>query len=107
MGEIEKFEAQKTEILKEIEFHVEAKIVDQIKQLQPPRPTCSTCAYWIDEELKVTKDSVFPHKTCDNLKMWDNLKISSDKKAKLVFINPTKDFGCAFHSDYEVENDNS
>lgn len=53
-------------------------VADQIKaihKLQPPHPTCSICEYWVDENLKINDTDVYPHKTCDNLKMWDSLKL--------------------------------
>jgi len=84
-----------------------ARARQEIKDLKIlTRPTCASCKHWINENLKINDTDVYPHKTCDNLKMWDSLKIGSDKNAKLVFINPTKDHGCIHHSEYdEVKND--
>lgn len=115
MTTFKEFEKQKQDIIDELnridpqQMNVEYAIF-KLCELQPPKTSrCLTCKSWINEDLQVTKDSVYPHKTCDNLEMWKNIAIGSDKKAKLVFINPTKDFGCPFHSDYNTEelNDNN
>jgi len=113
MTTVKEFEKRKQEIIDELnsidpqQINVEYAIF-KLCGLQLPKPlTCLTCKHWIQEDLQVTKDSVYPHKTCDNLQMWKNISIGSDKKAKLVFINPTKDFGCPFHSDYDGDLDDN
>lgn len=60
-----------------------ATILEKVKQIQPPRPTCSTCNYFItDKDVSKFKNG------CSKL-VWR------------VEFEPTI-FGCSGHADYEV-----
>lgn len=61
-------------------------INEKIKQLQPPKPTCSTCKYLFGNG-------------CGN---WQNLVLVKDEIAN----RPNK-FGCIYHSDYEVKDESN
>lgn len=73
-----------------------------LKQLQPPKPpTCATCAYRNAVTDDLTLGMKYTYVACINKVMLHNLGIKFLRVDQLT-IEPAKEFGCVFHSDYEV-----
>jgi len=78
------------------------EIETKIKQLQPPKPpTCSICAYRNAVTDDLTLGMKYTYVACTNPVMLHNLGIKFLRVDQLT-IEPAKEFGCVFHSDYEV-----
>ncbi len=76
------------------------QITQQLKQLQPPRPTCSTCNY-INLECDSNTYGGF---LCKNLNALNaDGKVASTSGGYNIRIKDIKNFGCNQHSDYGVK----
>lgn len=78
------------------------KLVSMINGLQLPKPpTCSTCAYRNAVTDDLTLGMKYTYVACINKVMLHNLGIKFLRVDQLT-IEPAKEFGCVFHSSYEV-----
>lgn len=71
-------------------------IIQQLKQLQPPRPTCSTCNHSV--KIYDAFESKIIARECKKVSLF---KSSTGNAVEL----PIKNWGCTKHSDYEVTNE--
>jgi len=68
---------------------------------------CATCNHYKPIEIQVSikcGDATYQHTTCTNELMFKKLRIRYSSVNNL-HIEPTPDFGCPFHSAYEVQYD--
>ena len=108
MTTVREFEDKKQEIcdfiVKNIATRANVKHVlhfnKMLDELQPPRPTCSTCNYINLECNSNTYGGVL----CKNLNALNaDGKVASTSGGYNIRIKDIKNFGCIHHSDYEVK----
>lgn len=109
MTTINEFDQQRQEIINECTKIIKGfgvgilngldNIVEKTKQLQPPRPTCSTCKY-----INLKCDSnTYGGFLCKNINALNaeggTVSTSGGYNIRIKNID---NFGCTQHSDYEV-----
>jgi hypothetical protein len=78
------------------------EIAIKLNNLQPPRPTCSTCNY-INLECDSNTYGGF---LCKNLNALNaDGKVASTSGGYNIRIKDIKNFGCTRHSDYGVKDE--
>lgn len=90
---MKKFDKQKQEIIDAIyDGYGKATILEKVKQLQPPKPTCATCEHYNSEwsSFGICKK-----------KIRDSEPPPEYEGCNLVGIN----FGCIHHSDWEAKDE--